>query len=58
MNQPSITLLSLFRKYGGKIKNAHPRELKAAQRSIPAGKNPLKAFFEAAAEYERERNNT
>ena len=58
MSQPSITLLSLFRKYSGKIKRAHPLELRAAQRSIPAGKNPLKAFFEAAAEYERERTNT
>lgn len=52
-NKP-ITFLSLFRKYGGNIKNAHELELKAAARALPPHKNALQAFFEAGKEYRRE----
>lgn len=51
-----ITFLSLFRKYGGNIKNAHELELRAAARALPPQKNALQAFFEAAKEYRRELN--
>lgn len=52
-NNP-ITFLSLFRKYGGNIKNAHELELRAAARALPPEKNALTAFFEAGKEYRRE----
>lgn len=51
-----ITFLSLFRKYGGKIKNAHELELRAAARALPPHKNALQAFFEAGTQYKREQN--
>lgn len=54
-NKP-ITFLSLLRKYGGKIKNAHELELRAAVNALPAGKNALKALFEAGENYKREQN--
>lgn len=54
-NKP-ITFLSLLRKYGGKIKNAHELELRAAVRALPAGENSLKALFEAGVLYKQERN--
>ncbi len=49
-----ITFLSLFRKYGGNIKNAHELELRAAARALPPQKNALQAFFEAGSQYKRE----
>jgi len=52
-NKP-ITFLSLFKKYGGKIKNAHELELRAAAKALPANKNALQAFFEASQQYKRE----
>lgn len=38
-NNP-ITFLSLFRKYGGNIKNAHELELRAAARALPQKRTP------------------
>lgn len=54
MKTPTITHLSLFRKYGGNIMTAHPQEMKAAARSVPEGQSPLTALFTAAREYEKE----
>jgi len=54
MSKPSITFLSLFYKYGGKIKNAHELELRAAARAVPKHQTALKAYFEAAKQYKRE----
>ena len=51
-----ITFLSLFRKYGGNIKNAHSLELRAAARALPKEQNALRAFFQAQEQYSREQN--
>lgn len=56
-NKP-ITFLSLFRKYGGNIKNAHPLELRAATNALPHKENALRAYFEAEREYKREQKVT
>jgi len=56
-NKP-ITFLSLFRKYGGNIKNAHELELRAAAKALPPYQNALQAFFAAQKEYKREHKLT
>lgn len=50
-NEPPITFLNLLRKYRGNIKRAHPLEMKAAARAVPAGKNKMEHLFDSAHNY-------